>query len=142
MEYLFQLGGYTAGKYILDTSILTQDKIDLLSGTEKYIYPYLILGIVIYVITLIINIMRATKSCYDETDGYKSFGIMSSFRLGIYAIIGALIGGYISNHMDILLNIINSMTFITDPKSVNTAVFTGIFACLLYWVGRMSISIC
>src|SRR5579862_9734357 len=83
MEYFILFVLIWLAPIISSKYFLTQDDLLLMSPLKSIIMPYIYLGVIIYVITALLTIIRAIRVCKTEQNKETWWGVKTGLKLGI-----------------------------------------------------------
>jgi membrane-associated HD superfamily phosphohydrolase len=144
MEYLILLLIFFFAPLIIGRFFLTKSDLLLMTPFKATILPYLILAFFIYVITFILTVIRAIRTCPTptETNQLRSFGIVAGLKLGLFTSIFACLMYLMIAIFPILTVPFIAVTIIPNAIEIGEGFYVAIGGFIGYWLGRMFINLC
>ena len=118
------------------------DDITHFSTTQLIILPYLVLGGIVYFLTVFFTSIRAVRTCEEDEDEGRSWAISSGLKLGIFSSIFAVIFYFIIGLIPILKGPILALSFLPYVDDLAEGFWLAMGGTIGYWIGRMFIGIC
>lgn len=106
------------------------------------IMPYVIIGLLVYMITFFLNVFRTLRTCPIDPKEGRSWGLESGIKLGFFASIFAILAYLIIGVFPFLNAPFLAMTFLSNPVEIGDGFYTAIGALMGYGFGRIFISMC
>ncbi len=142
MEYFILFGSYWLIPIITTKFILPKNELLVMSPFKSIILPYIVIAILIYIITLILNMIRAVRTCPKEADQSQPFGFFSGTKLSLFATIGAIIMYIVINLFPVLNMPFIAISILPYASEIGLGFYAAVGAFLGYWFGRPFIGLC
>lgn len=142
MEYLILFIVYWLIPIIVSRLILPKHQLLMMSPMQSIITPYIVIGLMIYVFTVILTIIRALRTCPVEKDQTRSYGITSGLKLGFSSsIVGALMY-FVVGILPMLMLPFLAISVLPYSTEIGEGFYVAIGGFIGYWLGRIFIGIC
>ena len=142
MEYLVLFIVYWLIPIIVSRFILPKHQLLMMSPMQSIITPYIVIGLMIFVFTLILNAVRTLRTCPVEKDQPRSYGVTSGLKLGLSSsILGALMY-FIVGIIPMLMVPFLAISILPYATEIGEGFYVAIGGFIGYWLGRIFIGIC
>lgn len=142
MEYLILFISYIIIPYVILTVIFPKEALYLMSPGAGTILPVLSIGFLIWLVTILINMIRAIRVCPYNPNGERAWGLASGLTLGLMAAIVGVVGLVVLKYLPILEKPFISITQLPNPELIAKCFYSAIGATTGYWMSRTIVSLC
>ena len=142
MEYLILFVSYWAVPIITTRYILPKDDLLMMSTFKSIVMPYITIAAFIFVLTLIMNIIRAIRTCPVEKDQPRPWGLSGGIKLGIFSSVFAALMYLVVGMFPVLTLPFVALSILPYSTEIGEGFYVALGAFLGYWFGRPFIGLC
>jgi len=142
MEYLILFISYWLIPIIVTRYILPKDELLLMSTFQSIVMPYLIIAAMVFVLTIILNMVRAIRTCPTEKDKPRSWGFSGGIKLGIFSAVFATLMYLVVGIFPVLTLPFIALSVLPYSTEIGEGFYVALGGFLGYWFGRPFIGLC
>lgn len=127
---------------IMNHWLLPKDTLLLMPLILSIIAPYLLLGLIILIITVIFNMVQTATQCTSQANKTASWGFTSGLKLGLLTTLTSLSLYLITNLYPLISSPFLSISILPYGAEISQAFFVSMAGAIGYRIGRIFIDIC
>jgi hypothetical protein len=97
---------------------------------------------VVFVMTLLFNMIRALRTCPTEKDHPRSWGFLGGLKLGLFSAIFATLMYIIVGLFSVLVVPFIAISILPYATTIGEGFYVALGGFLGYWFGRLFIDLC
>lgn len=142
MESIISFLFYWSSPILMSKYLLPPQRLLLMSPFQSLVMPYLVIAAMIFVITVLFNVVKAIRTCPIEPNKPRSLGFLTGVRIAIFASLYSTIMYLIVNVFPELTSPFLAISILPYATEIGKGLYIAMAGMLGYWFGRLFTPLC